>query len=63
MSKWSKFADKQTKEELTLHLTMNLRQVIRKDNSIRIEQMVEYRNQQNMVAQTEWVVIPVIMEN
>lgn len=63
MSKWSKFSDKQTKEELTLHLTMNLRQVIRKDNSIRIEQMVEYRNQQNMVAQTEWVAIPVIMEN
>lgn len=63
MSKWSKFSDKQTKEELTLHLTMNLRQVIRKDNSIRIEQMVEYRNQQNMVVQTEWVVIPVIMEN
>lgn len=65
MSKWHKFAKKGEAEQegLTQHLTMHLRQVLKKDGSVHIEQLVEYRNQQNMVAQTEWVKIPLIMEN
>lgn len=65
MSKWHKFAKQEgaKQEKLTQHLTMHLRQIKKIDGSVRIEQLVEYRNEQNMVTQTEWVEIPLIMEN
>lgn len=66
MSKWDKFAKKARKEqggETTPHQTMNLRQVIKSDGSMRIEQLTEHRNQQGMIVNTEWVEIPLIMED
>lgn len=65
VSKWGKFAKKAQGENggvATPHQTMNLRQVIKVDGSIRVEQLIEHRNQHNMVVNTEWVEIPVIME-
>lgn len=64
MSNWSKFRKREDTEcgVTTSHLTMNLRQVIRKDGSTSIEQLIEHRNEQGMVVNTEWVAIPVIME-
>lgn len=65
MSKWGKFAQKAKQEQggdTTPHQTMNLRQVIKLDGSMRIEQLIEHRNQQGMVVDTEWVEIPRLME-
>lgn len=65
MNRWSKFASKAKQEQggdTTPHQTMNLRQVVKADGSMRIEQLIEYRNQQGMVEETEWVEIPLIME-
>lgn len=42
--------------------TMNLRLVHRRDGSVSVEQMVEYRNSTGLVVDTEWVAIPVIYE-
>lgn len=65
MSNWKKFANGGDGKQgrLTQHPTMNLRQVLKKEGSFRIEQLIEYRNQQNMVTDTEWVEIPLIMEH
>lgn len=67
MSKWSKFAEKNKAQsqggDTTPHQTMNLRQVVKSDGSMRIEQLVEHRNQQGLVVEFNWVEIPVIMED
>lgn len=64
MSNWGKFKKSDTDGggDTTPHQTMNLRQVVRKDGSIQIEQLIEYRNQQGMVVDTHWTTIPIIME-
>lgn len=63
MSKWHKFAKQGgVNEEYTVHLTMHLRQIRQIDGDFRIEQLVEYRNQQNMVTHSEWIKIPSITE-
>lgn len=64
MSKWSKFTKREDTDGgvTTPHPTMHLRQVIKQDGSVQIEQLIEHRNEQGMVANTEWVAIPVIME-
>lgn len=42
--------------------TMNLRCVIHKDGRQVIEQMIEYRDSNGLIAGTDWVAIPVIYE-
>lgn len=66
MSNWHSFgkSSEQARGEdtSTPHPTMNLRLVHRKDGSVSVEQMVEYRNSTGLVVDTEWVAIPVIYE-
>lgn len=65
VSKWSKFAkhtQDESRGESKPHLTMSLRQVVKMNGSIQIEQLIEHRTPQGMVVQTEWVAIPVIIE-
>lgn len=65
VSKWSKFAkhtQDESRGESKPHLTMSLRQVVKMNGTIQIEQLIEHRTQQGMVVQTEWVAIPVIIE-
>lgn len=61
---WNKWTEQQRTqgEDTTPHLTMNIRQVVKGNGDIRIEQLVEHRTAQGMVASTEWVEIPVIIE-
>lgn len=66
MSNWHSFgkSSDQAKggETSTPNPTMNLRLVYRKDGSVSVEQMVEYRSSTGLVVDTEWVAIPVIYE-
>lgn len=66
MSNWHSFgkSSDQAKggETSTPNPTMNLRLVYRKDGGTSIEQLIEYRNSNGLVVDTEWVAIPVIYE-
>lgn len=65
MNKWSKATEKAKKEQgadTTPCLTMNLRTVVKISGAIAIEQLIEYRNNNNMVVNTEWVELPTIYE-
>lgn len=64
MSKWSKFSNtsQSQSEATTPHLTMNLRQVVTQSGANYFEQLVEYRNKDGMVLNTEWVRVPTIYE-
>lgn len=64
MSKWSKFSNnsQSQSEATTPHLTMNLRQVVMQSGANYFEQLVEHRNKDGMVLNTEWVRVPTIYE-
>lgn len=61
---WNKWNEQQRTmgEDTTPHPTMNIRQVLKAGGEIRIEQLIEHRTDKGMVASTEWVEIPVIIE-